>query len=150
MTEPTGTANILHQFTAYKQLRDDYSPEVANVLTQKNLESHDVPATPNDVEAWHRINAAAASAKLDIPAERHKAETQAKAAVDAILQTAASQSSVDTPETTAAVDDDLEDEEIEDDESELPSLSDIYGYDDDEDNEEAAFDDILKLQERVD
>lgn len=36
---------------------------------------------------------------------------------------------------------DLEDEEDLDEE---PSLSDLYGYDNDEDNEEAAYDDVLK------
>lgn len=30
------------------------------------------------------------------------------------------------------------------DDSELPSMADIYGYEDDEDNDEAALDDILK------
>lgn len=31
-----------------------------------------------------------------------------------------------------------------------PSLADMYGYDDPEDNEEAAFDDVLKAQENGD
>lgn len=150
MTETNGTANILHQFTAYNQLREDYSPEVANALTQKNLERHNVLATLDDVEAWHRINIAAASSMLDIPAELHNADILAKAAATAILETAASQSAADMPETTDDVDDDLDNEEIENDEYERPSLSDIYGYDDDEDNEEAALDDILKLQEQAD
>ncbi len=30
----------------------------------------------------------------------------------------------------------------------LPTLADMYGYENDEDNEEAAFDDVLKAQER--
>lgn len=36
------------------------------------------------------------------------------------------------------------------DESELPTLGDMYGYENDDDNEEAALDDILKLQEKGD
>lgn len=33
-------------------------------------------------------------------------------------------------------------------ENELPTLGDMYGYENDEDNEEAALDDVLKMQER--
>jgi len=33
---------------------------------------------------------------------------------------------------------------------ELPTLGDMYGYENDEDNEEAALDDILKIQENAD
>lgn len=33
-------------------------------------------------------------------------------------------------------------------EDELPTLGDMYGYENDEDNEEAALDDVLKMQER--
>jgi len=38
----------------------------------------------------------------------------------------------------------------ESEEDPLPTLADMYGYDNDEDNEEAAFDDVLKAQERCD
>jgi hypothetical protein len=41
-------------------------------------------------------------------------------------------------------------EEDDDDEDELSSLSDIYGFEDEEDNEEAALDDFLKAQENAD
>jgi hypothetical protein len=36
------------------------------------------------------------------------------------------------------------------DEDELPSLADIFGYENDEDNEEAALDHVLKIQENAD
>ena len=150
MTDSAGTANILHQFTAYNQLRDDYSPEVANVLTQKNLARHNVPATPEDVDAWHRINTAAVNSKLDIPAERRIADTLAGAAVAAILETASTGPVADVSDTIAADDEDFSENEIQDEEDELPSLADMYGYDNDEDNEEAALDDVLKAQERAD
>lgn len=150
MTDPTGTANILHQFTAYNQLREDYSPEVANVLTQKNLARHNVPATPEDVDAWHRINTAAVNSKLDIPAERSVADALAGAAVAAVLETIANQPTASTPETVDAADEYLDEDNVEDNEDELPALADMYGYDNDEDNEEAALDDVLKAQERAD
>jgi hypothetical protein len=43
-----------------------------------------------------------------------------------------------------------EDDDDDVDGDELPTLGDIYGYDNDEDNEEAALDDILKIQENAD
>lgn len=150
MSEPAGTANILHQFTAYNQLREEYSPEVANTLTQKNLARHNVPATPGEVEAWHRINTAAVNSKLDIPAERSTADALANDAVAAILETAFASSPTEGLETTDTADENFDEDEVETDEDELPSLADIYGYEDDEDNEEAALDDVLKAQERAD
>ncbi|WP_157644116.1 hypothetical protein [Burkholderia ubonensis] len=32
---------------------------------------------------------------------------------------------------------------------ELPSIDDIYGYEDSDENDEAAFDGVLKAQERI-
>jgi len=148
MSEPTGTANILHQFTAYNQLREDYSPEVANVITQKNLGRHNIHATPGEIEAWHRINTAAANAKLNIPAERSTAETLGKASTAAILEAASIPHAIEELETTFAADENLDEDETEEDER--PSLADMYGYENDEDNEEAALDDVLKARERAD
>ena len=48
------------------------------------------------------------------------------------------------------LDDDCEDPEGCESEEELPTLGDMYGYENDEDNEEAAFDDVLKAQENAD
>ncbi|EOX6950136.1 hypothetical protein ACPU9B_002986 [Klebsiella michiganensis] len=43
-----------------------------------------------------------------------------------------------------------EDDEDEDDEDGPDSINELYGYDDPEDNEEAAFDDVMKATERDD
>jgi hypothetical protein len=48
------------------------------------------------------------------------------------------------------VDHDSEDDDDSVDESELPTLGDMFGYENDEDNEEAALDHVLKMQERAD
>ena len=45
---------------------------------------------------------------------------------------------------------DDDDSDDEDNEDELPTLGDIFGYENDEDNEEAALDHVLKMQERAD
>lgn len=155
MTEPTGTANILHQHTEYNKLREDYTPEVANTLVQKNLARKNVEVTPEHVEGWHVINSAAVSGKLDVKTERQVAETLAAAAGAAILATASGGAETNGSSTTTseAVDEDFDDadEEVSGlDEDELPSLADMYGYENDEDNEEAALDDVLKAQERAD
>lgn len=95
------------------------------------------------------FNKAAADQKLDLEHERAIAEQQAKEVVDGMLQVAASSQPVQEEEIDSDFDDqdgDLDDEEAENDE--LPSLADMYGYENDEDNEEAALDDVLKAQER--
>lgn len=141
MTKPAGTTNIFDQFVAYNKLREEYSPEVANALTQKNLERHGITVTPEGVEEWYQINSAAVNAKLDIPAERRTAEAQA---ADIIQNTVFSQSEDSTATPDASIDEEFVDEESE---NERPSLHEIYGYEDDESNEEAAFDDYLKIHE---
>jgi hypothetical protein len=157
MSEPSGTANILHQHTEYNKLREDYSPEVANTLVQKNLARKNVDVKPEHVEGWYVINNAAASGQLDVQTERQVAETLAAAAGDAMLATAAGSAEANA---CMAGDDDAPDEDCDvastsDEaselrEDELLSLGDMYGYENDEDNDEAALDDVLKAQERAD
>lgn len=150
MTEkPAGTANILHQNAIYEDLCEEYSPEVANALTSKNLQRQGVNVPPEGCGHWHTINKAAADQKLDLEQERAIAENQAKEVADGMLQVAASSQPVQEEEIDSDFDDgdgDAVDEDAENDE--LPSLADMYGYENDEDNEEAALDDVLKAQEQ--
>lgn len=149
MPEYAGTANILNQFTAYNKLCEDYSPEVANTLTQRNLARHNVQATINDVDAWHRINTAASNGLFDITAERHYAEKIANKVVIDILDTVSNHSLTEASNTNDIDDEDYYEDDVEKNEDELPSLSDIYGHENQEDNDEAALDDVLKAQERL-
>ena len=150
MTEkPAGTENILHQNAIYEDLCEEYSPEVANALTSKNLQRQGVNVPPEGCGHWHTINKAAADQKLDLEQERAIAENQAKEVADGMLQVAASSQPVQEEEIDSDFDDvdgDAVDEDAENDE--LPSLADMYGYENDEDNEEAALDDVLKAQEQ--
>lgn len=158
MTEkPAGTANILHQNAIYEDLCEEYSPEVANALTSKNLQRQGVNVPPEGCGHWHTINKAAADQKLDLEQERAIAENQAKEVADGMLQVAASSQPVSSasvkPVPEEEIDSDFDDadgdavdEDAENDE--LPSLADMYGYENDEDNEEAALDDVLKAQEQ--
>lgn len=147
--KPAGTANILHQNAIYEELCEEYSPEVANALTSKNLQRQGVDVPPEGCGHWHTINKAAANQKLDLAQELAIAENQAKEVADGMLQVAASSQTVHEQEFDSDFDDedgDTVDEDAEDDE--LPSLADMYGYENDEDNEEAALDDVLKAQEQ--
>ena len=96
---------------------------------------------PEGCGYWHTINKAAVDRKLDLGQERSIAEKQAKKVADGMLQIAASIQPIQEEE----VDSDFDDEDEESDE--LSSLFDLYGYENDEDNEEAALDDVLKVQE---
>ena len=142
---------ILEQYRAYQGLREEYSAEVANHLTSKSLERHGVTVGPNGVEAWHKINQAATQGHMDIPAEQAAAEGRAQRAAEQIVGGFGGGSSFGSqPEAGsdhALIDDE---EDTVDIEEEMDSLGDIFGYENDEDNEEAAYDHILKMSERAD
>lgn len=143
---PSGTANILRQHSEYEKLQNDYSTETANTLTAKSLERNGVDATPNDVSSWHKINSAATQCKLDIPTERKIAETVAHGVANAMIASINASPMQPACETLEPVAEQDDDDSIDD---ERPTIDDMYGYDDPEDNAEAAFDDVLKAQERA-
>ncbi|MBK5437243.1 hypothetical protein JFV30_10420 [Pseudomonas sp. TH32] len=154
MVDPKGTANLLHQHAEYNKLSDEYSPEVAAVLTQKNLSRSNVQVSVEQVDGWHQINEASIKGHLDLESESQIATAQATAVVDAILRPIVHAlpepaDVVDESEVEDVDDEDQDEDEDEDEQDERPSLGDIFGYEDDEDNEEAAFDHILKLQENA-
>ncbi|WP_059825434.1 hypothetical protein [Burkholderia ubonensis] len=150
---PSGTANILHQHSEYEKLEQDYSAETANELTAKSLKRHGVDAAPNEVSSWHKINKAAVDGKMDIPGERKVAETLADGAAAGVIAAARVSAIDQTPEAlqaTAEFEDEDSEEEGAAEEDELPTIDEMYGFDDPEDNAEAALDDVLKAQERSD
>ena len=132
--KPAGTANILRQNAIYKDLREEYSPDVANALTSKNLQRQGVNVPPEGCRHWHTINKAAADQKLDLEQERAIAENQAKEVADGMLQVAASSQRVypasAQPVQVEELDSDFDDEDgdaidEEAENDELPSLADI-------------------------
>lgn len=155
--KPAGTANILHQNAIYEDLCEEYSPDVANALTSKNLQRQGINVPPEGCGHWHTINKAAAEQKLDLEQERAIAESQAKEVADGMLQVAASSQFVYPasvqPVQVEEIDSDFDDENgdaVDEDaeNDERSSHADMYGYENDEDNEEAALDDVLKAQEQ--
>lgn len=147
---------VVEQVEAHRDLSEEYTPEVANHLVSRSLQRHGVMMTPDQVDAWATINDAAGTGKLSIQNELARAEAKASHTADMIVGRV-SGSQPPSPwaghdHEEAAEQDEGWGEDIDDDdpEDERPSLSEIFGYDDDEDNEEAAYDHILKLSERDD
>ena len=162
MSERNGTANLLAQVTAFRELNEDYNRDVAENLTARNLQRNGINASTTDVRAWDKINNAALQGRLDIPAEVVIAEEKAATAAGTNLNQAAqnvvnldTQNSVqggDDGSTNDADDDDDSNDDDDgndpsDDEDERPSIDEMYGSDDPEDNLESALDDVLKIQE---
>ena len=145
--KPLGTANILRQYSAHQELTQEYSPETANELAAKSLNRSGVEATSGDVASWAKINNAAVDGKIDIPAERQVAETLANGFAQAIITTANQSGNADVLQDADEDDVETEDESepLEDD---LPTIDEMYGYENPEDNDEAALDDVLKAQEQ--
>ncbi|WP_304526530.1 hypothetical protein [Halomonas sp. I5-271120] len=148
MPDTYGTSNILHQYSAFHELEDEYDRDVACRLTSRSFQRHGVPAEPDDVDVWDRLNTAAAQGMLDISVERRHGESMA----DVVVHTALYRMSEDddSGEDGVLAEDDYGNNDNYDEQEEWDSLSDIFGYEDDEDNEEAALDTILKNNERVD
>ena len=144
MSDRNSTANLLSQVTAFRELKEDYSTEVAEALTAKNLQRNGINASVAEVQGWDKINNAALQGRLDIPTEVAIAEGRAAIAAGTVADQAAHP--VVAPDVQASSQDEG-DEDQNDDDDERPTLDDMYGYDDPEDNEEAALDDVLKIQE---
>lgn len=161
MSERNGTANLLSQVTAFRELKEDYSTEVAEALTAKNLLRNGVDASVAEVKGWDKINNAALQGRLDIPTEVASAEGKAAVAAGTVADQAAHP--IAAPNVQASSQEEGDDEQCDeqddesdegsqaddapDDDDEIPTLDDMYGYENSEDNEEAALDDILKIQE---
>ena len=80
MANPKGTANLLAQNRAYRELETEYSPIVPRCLTSRNLMRNGVDASDADVAAWAKVNRACCKGQVDIRAETAKAERAAAVA----------------------------------------------------------------------
>jgi hypothetical protein len=144
-----GTANALRQQSVYRELSELYTPEGANLLASVNLKRNGVDVPPEGVGHWNTVNEAAHAGKMDLEAEAAIAAAKVNALTDAML----GRSDVTPP--TAALDNqpaaelEEEEEEEEDDEEEGGEEpgNERYGYDNADDNDEAALDDIHKLND---
>nr|WP_298057476.1 hypothetical protein [uncultured Halomonas sp.] len=131
------TDTITRTHEAFNALADEYSHDTACQLTSRSFARHGVTTTPTEVSDWHRLNTAIAEGRVNIGAEQRFAERMAHDTVDAAL------SRLNLIESEEGDDDD-------DMEAEMDSMGDIFGYESDDDNDEAALDTILKNNERID
>lgn len=137
--QPSGTANVLHQMKAYRELSEEYGAEGANLLGSKSLERNGVTVPPEG---------------MDLESEGAVAASKVNALVGALLESNVSGSSRagEIPEELDEGEDLDDEEEVEDedeledeDEDEVPD----FGFEEDDDNDEAALDLIHKTSENA-
>jgi hypothetical protein len=89
-----GTANMLAQNRAYRELESEYSPEVARCLTSRNLLRNGVDASDADVAAWAKINGHCCKGQLDIREESRRANRTAAVAAGTVVDRAKTKTKV--------------------------------------------------------
>ncbi|MDR5875120.1 hypothetical protein [Vreelandella gomseomensis] len=144
-----GTSSIIQQYSAHRRAEEEYDRHTANCLTSRSFQRHGVDASTDNVEQWARLNGAIAQGNVDIPGEQRHGESMAEEVVSATMQRVSGPVLTPPEEDESdnevyAEDDDGEDEE------EYDLLADIFGYDNDDDNAEAALDTVLRYSERPD
>ncbi|MEA9753710.1 hypothetical protein VDG64_00735 [Xanthomonas campestris pv. raphani] len=177
---PSGTANVLHQMKAYRDLSNEYGADGANILGSRSLERNGVSVPPEALGHWATINTAAEQNRMDLTLEKDVAASKVNALVGAILErqdfsapNASTVGETEKAQVGPAVEvrvynerqgvkvhsEKLEDNEdgLEDDEDDLEDDEDEpedddqagpdFGYENQDDNDEAALDDILKISE---
>jgi hypothetical protein len=170
-TQPSGTANLLQNYSEFMSIEEEYDRSVASGLLRKSLEQHGVKKTLGDVQAWADVSRAIVTNPVNVGQEFKEAKGKTDAYVNGLLSSGAGQDSQPTgaipvdstsnqpgPEQYAhGLLDDLDDDEVDDDdddqiedEEEYDSLQEIFNTDDPEDAEEQAYDHVLKIMEKVD
>ncbi|EZI24058.1 TPA: hypothetical protein ACQGWB_003257 [Pseudomonas aeruginosa] len=162
--KPSGTANLLHNYTNYMAIEEEYDADVASGLLRKSLERKGVEQSQEGVKSWAAISKAMVTSDVDVGQEFTDAKAKTDALVDRMFTSTVKQassepelsSSLDARSTPggdteeAHMDDDFDDEEVEVEDDELDTLQEIFGTDDEDDASEQAYDHILKMMEKVD
>lgn len=162
--KPSGTANLLHNYSNYMAIEEEYDADVASGLLRKSLERKGVKQSQEGVKSWAAISKAMVTRDVDVGQELTDAKAKTDALVDKMFTSttnlasserglsstldARSMPGGDTEE--AHMDDDVDDEEVEVEDDELDTLQEIFGTDDEEEASEQAYDHILKMMEKAD
>ncbi|HCF4209916.1 TPA: hypothetical protein NIE30_002846 [Pseudomonas aeruginosa] len=162
--KPNGTANLLHNYTNYMAIEEEYDADVASGLLRKSLERKGVEQSQEGVKSWAAISKAMVTRDVDVGQEFTDAKAKTDSLVDKMFTSTTSLASSepglsstldaqsmpasDTEETH--MDDDFDDEEVEVGDDELDTLQEIFGTDDEDEASEQAYDHILKMMEKVD
>ncbi|MDI9776703.1 hypothetical protein [Pseudomonas guariconensis] len=85
--KPSGTANLVQQYSQYVDLANDYEPDVAAGLMKKALERQGVQQSRAEVEAWAAINNAIVTKPVDLAQEVAQANAKADAVAQGLIGT---------------------------------------------------------------
>lgn len=163
-SKPSGTANLLHNYSDYMAIEGEYDADVASGLLRKSLERKGVEQSSDGVKSWAAISKAMVTSDVDVGQEFMDAKAKTDVFVDRMFTPPAKpvpseaepsirldfHSTVGADTEESHMDDDFDDEEVEVEDSELDTLQEIFGTDDEDDASEQAFDHILKMMEKVD
>ncbi|MBP1126470.1 MULTISPECIES: hypothetical protein [Pseudomonas] len=167
-TQPSGTANLLQNYSAFVSIEEEYDRSVASGLLRKSLGEHGVEKTLDDVKAWADVSRAIVTKPVNVGQELREAKAKTDVYVNGLLSSVAGPGSYTPPTDTIPIDsksnqsrpeqyvdeplDELDEDEAEDqlEEDEYDSLQEIFNTDDVEDAEEQAYDHVLKMIENVD
>ncbi|MFJ2484794.1 hypothetical protein [Pseudomonas sp. NPDC087639] len=158
--KPSGTANLLHHYSQYTAIEREYDSEVASGLMRKALERKGVEETVGGVKSWAAISHAIVSQNVDLDHELEQAQAKADSLVEGLFSPDPFASSLEADSGSDARDLDDSDQEgpeaeyddFDDDDTydERSSLVEIYNCESEEDAEDEAYDDMLKLMEKAD
>ncbi|NQD77565.1 hypothetical protein LOY42_13790 [Pseudomonas sp. B21-023] len=169
--KPSGTANLVTHYTQYSDLEKEYDPDVAAGLMKKALERQGLQQSGEGVKAWAAINNAIVTKPVDLAQEVAQGSAKADAVVQglfssepAAVDASAGNQSVDRSGDLNYPFDQISSEEMDSDDYDFencdaeadeeaqedprPSLSEIYNMDSEEDAQDEAYDDMLKLIEK--
>jgi hypothetical protein len=146
MSERNGTANLLNQLKAFRELSEDYGTDSAENLTARNLQRNGVDANVTDVKGWVKVSDAALQGNLDIPAEVIRAEEKAAIAAGIAIDKVTASVIIGGEDDNSAGEEE-DDEDDGDGDDHLLTEHDMYQCETQEDSEEQAYDDVLKIQE---
>lgn len=162
--KPSGTANLLHNYSNYFAVEKEYDADVASGLLRKSLERKGVKQSQEGIKSWAAISKAMVTSDVDVGQEFTMAKARTDALVDRMFNStikltlsepepssthgAVGTLSADTEE--AHIGDGFDDEDVELEDGELDTLQEIFGTDDEGDASEQAYDHILKIMEKAD
>ncbi|WP_129932660.1 MULTISPECIES: hypothetical protein [unclassified Pseudomonas] len=157
--KPSGTANLVTHYTQYSDLEKEYDPDVAAGLMKKALERQGLQQSGEGVKAWAAINNAIVTKPVDLAQEVAQGSAKADAVVQGLFSSelAAVDASAGNQSQISSEEMDTDDYDFENCDAEAdeegqedprPSLSEIYNMDSEEDAQDEAYDDMLKLIEK--
>lgn len=148
-TDVVGAANNNHQHRLYRVLCERFSPEGASHIASADLRLKGEDVKPEEIAAWDKVTRLNYANKMDLAIAGAVATASVNAFTDAVMgrgQNTPALAARPEPGTAVAEEEEWgeDDDETEDEEEQGPA---DFGYDNEEDNAEAALDYIYKLND---